>query len=100
MKRRHLRIAFSAVCGVLCLLLIALWVRSPNTGDVLRLRVTTTKGIGFTSNREYFAISLFDLKESLKRHSLGHTSYKPTAFPAVDSRWGAGVDKGRLRSRM
>jgi hypothetical protein len=28
MKYRKLRIAFSAVCGVLCLLLIALWVRS------------------------------------------------------------------------
>jgi hypothetical protein len=27
MKFRKLRIAFSAVCGVLCLLLIALWVR-------------------------------------------------------------------------
>jgi hypothetical protein len=27
-KLRYLRIAFSAVCGVLCLLLIALWVRS------------------------------------------------------------------------
>jgi hypothetical protein len=28
MKYRKLRIAFSAVCGVLCLLLIVLWVRS------------------------------------------------------------------------
>lgn len=28
MKFRKLRIAFSAVCGILCLLLIALWVRS------------------------------------------------------------------------
>jgi hypothetical protein len=28
MKYRKLRIAFSAVCGVLCLLLILLWVRS------------------------------------------------------------------------
>jgi hypothetical protein len=28
MQYRKLRIAFSAVCGVLCLLLIALWVRS------------------------------------------------------------------------
>jgi hypothetical protein len=28
MKYRKLRIAFSAVCGIICLLLIALWVRS------------------------------------------------------------------------
>jgi hypothetical protein len=31
---RYLRIAFSVTCGILCLLLIALWVRSYNrTGD-------------------------------------------------------------------
>ena len=28
MKYRKLRITFSAVCGLMCLLLIALWVRS------------------------------------------------------------------------
>ena len=28
MKYRKLRIAFSAVCGIVCLLLIALWVRN------------------------------------------------------------------------
>jgi hypothetical protein len=28
MKYRYLRIAFSATCGIVCLLLIALWVRS------------------------------------------------------------------------
>jgi hypothetical protein len=33
---RYLRIAFSVVCVILCLLLIALWIRSYNHNDVLR----------------------------------------------------------------
>jgi hypothetical protein len=33
MKYRKLRIAFSATCGIICLLLIALWVRSYGTWD-------------------------------------------------------------------
>jgi hypothetical protein len=38
MKYRKLRIAWSVVCGVLCLLLIALWERSLKTCDVLSRR--------------------------------------------------------------
>jgi hypothetical protein len=32
---RYVRIAFSAVCGVVCLLLIVLWVRSYSTSDFI-----------------------------------------------------------------
>jgi hypothetical protein len=39
MKYRKLRIAFSAVCGVLCLLLVALWVRSYTAQDLIELQV-------------------------------------------------------------
>jgi hypothetical protein len=35
MKYRRLRIAFSVVCGILCLLLIVLWVRSHGAEDRL-----------------------------------------------------------------
>ena len=35
MKYRKLRIAFSAVCGVICLLLIVLWVRSYWKSDMI-----------------------------------------------------------------
>jgi hypothetical protein len=53
MKYRKLRIAFAAVCGWLCLLLIALWVRTADNGDnfqepVLEVRdfaVYSTDGI-------------------------------------------------------
>lgn len=37
MKFKKTRIAFSALCGILCLLLIALWVRSYGTRDWLSL---------------------------------------------------------------
>lgn len=36
MRFRKLRITFSAICGVFCLLLLVLWVRSYNHNDVLR----------------------------------------------------------------
>src|SRR5688500_16229252 len=35
MRFRKLRIAFSAVCGMICLLLVALWVRSTSSRDML-----------------------------------------------------------------
>src|SRR5688572_586498 len=44
MKHRKLRIAFSAVCGVLCLMLIVLWVRSYSWFDSMN-----SSGHRFTS---------------------------------------------------
>jgi hypothetical protein len=38
MKFRKLRIAFSATCGIACVLLIVLWVRSLKTCDLLSKR--------------------------------------------------------------
>jgi hypothetical protein len=38
MKYRYLRIAFSAVCGIICLLLIVLWVRSFWVHDFIRVQ--------------------------------------------------------------
>jgi hypothetical protein len=45
MKYRKLRIAFSAVCGVLCLVLIALWVRSYRSGDRVAFPAPATQGV-------------------------------------------------------
>ena len=41
MKFRKLRIVFSAVCGIICLLLIALWVRSYWYGNIVEWRTNT-----------------------------------------------------------
>jgi hypothetical protein len=48
MKYRKLRIAFSAVCGVLCLLLIALWVRSYWWHDAFWIRLAANRITGVT----------------------------------------------------
>jgi hypothetical protein len=41
-EHRNLRIAFSAVCGILCLLVLMLWVRSYWWGDVVYVRPAPT----------------------------------------------------------
>jgi hypothetical protein len=43
--KRKLRIAFSAVCGIICLLLIALWVRSHWKLDLLTLPISSARAI-------------------------------------------------------
>ena len=59
MNYRKLRIAWSVGCGILCVLLIVLWVRSYNRGDILQAPVSTTRGIGFTSLRGWVKFSSF-----------------------------------------
>ena len=49
MKYRKLRIAWSAVCGVLCLLLIVLWVRSYSRMESAWVRLSTTVAPGAMS---------------------------------------------------
>jgi hypothetical protein len=41
-RLRGLRIAWSVVCGILCVLLVVLWVRSYWWEDLLHLRITKT----------------------------------------------------------
>jgi hypothetical protein len=48
MRFRKLRIAWSAGCGVVCLLLIALWVRSYKHGDQIWYQTSSAK-LGATS---------------------------------------------------
>ena len=61
-RQCSLRIAFSAVCGVLCLLLIALWVRSYSAPlRVLRANAGRTEGIGFESHCGRLVIGKFKL---------------------------------------
>jgi hypothetical protein len=49
MRFRNLRIAWSVVCGLACVLLIVLWVRSNNWIDQITLPVTQSRYIGFGS---------------------------------------------------
>jgi hypothetical protein len=49
MKYRKLRIAWSVACGVLCLLLVVLWVRSHLHFEQHIQRVSTTDYVAYTS---------------------------------------------------
>jgi hypothetical protein len=51
MRFRKLRIVWSVVCGIACVLLIALWVRSFNTTDSVYGRIPTFADIGSASQR-------------------------------------------------
>jgi hypothetical protein len=58
---RKLRIAFSAACGIICLLLIALWVRSYTIVDNLTVRVSSR--------------SMVRLGSALAQTTIEHTSF-------------------------
>jgi hypothetical protein len=48
-KLHKLRIVFSVVCGIVCLLLIALWVRSYQSLDLIRGHLVGITNFGFIS---------------------------------------------------
>jgi hypothetical protein len=52
MRFRKLTIAFSAVCGTVCLLLIALWVRRYFAQDVITGPLSDTTSLGISSRPE------------------------------------------------
>src|SRR4051794_14780734 len=57
---RYLRIAFSATCLIACVLMIALWVGSYESGIVFNQRITKTKALSFVSQRGFCGAVLLD----------------------------------------
>jgi hypothetical protein len=68
-KYRKLRIAFSAMCGIFCLLLIALWVRSYVWADHLIGPRPGVGHLGISSSRGWLTMRW------------DHGEMSPTAFP-------------------
>jgi hypothetical protein len=66
---RNLRIAFSVACGIVCLLLIALWVRSYSQGDYLYWNIFRVRSvtIGSTHGRVMGYSDLFTIGPSKTR---------------------------------
>ena len=54
---RYLRIAFSAGCGLACVLLVVLWVRSYKLGDLLLVRISTSRTFNATSLHGWTKVS-------------------------------------------
>ena len=58
MRYRKMRIAWSAVCGILCLLVIGLWVRSYWRADYLLVRISATQMLIASSHWGSTAVSI------------------------------------------
>jgi hypothetical protein len=94
MRFRKLRIAWSVVCGIICLLLIVLWVRSYWWSDLYIAQLSSQRyfGIGDTNGRTFFGTA----------RSVGHPAWtlivepsenRAEYFPRIDeSVYAGGVD--------
>ena len=70
--KRKLRVAFSAACGIICLLLIALWVRSHHFADVAYGRIPWTNFMGIDS--KFGQVHIFSEPTSSRHWSVNSTS--------------------------
>jgi hypothetical protein len=57
---RYLRIAWSVGCGIVCLLLIVLWVRSNSKGDAIGGPVSQKLSIEFASVEGYTYVTIWE----------------------------------------
>lgn len=95
MGRRKLRIAWSVGCGVLCLLLVLLWVRSYWAAD--RCVVTTATRLLFASSHwGEAAVSI----ESLPRPPLPKTGFQSRAANRLRIFQNHGPADSRLRVKF
>ena len=60
MRFRKLRIAWSASCGILCLLLMVLWVRSYRWADRLQWSIAGSKSVAVAIKRGRFYLLRYD----------------------------------------
>src|SRR5262245_24453789 len=63
-RYRKLRIAWSAVCGVVCLLLIVLWVRSYWWADFVNIDAPSPWAVQLLSVRGHTTTSIFEPEQS------------------------------------
>jgi hypothetical protein len=83
MRFRKLRIAWSVVCGIACVLLIVLWVRSYRVLDEAGGPISTAYLISFlsTNGRLEVAISAGSASEFASERNWGFGSYpEPTTY--------------------
>jgi hypothetical protein len=98
MKYRKLRIAWSVLCGVACVLLIGLWVRSYWRMDSVQLNLPGTRG-GLLSSRGG------RLRFMLAENISGHYAYLSTRIstlsvnPLATSRFGFAFESSILAAR-
>jgi hypothetical protein len=90
MKHRKLQIASSVVCGVLCLLIIALWVRSYEFKDSIWLS-GTNHGLQISSLTGHFAVYIIGRASPTSQFVPAKTAHDQIA-----GKWGGLFDKNVL----
>jgi hypothetical protein len=99
MKFRKLRIAWSVMCGMLCVLLIALWVRSYSWTDAIQYNPVERYVTGLTSRQGvvfggWFRFTDMEDVEELFRSSRWNFVCRPSEpLPPKYSRWGVGLEE-------
>lgn len=90
MRFKKTRIAVSVFCGMLCLLLIGLWIRNQSTADAIQVRVNPRLGVHICSvlGTVDFLVANLDLHYSWR---ILHTSCSgvtgPTKYSIVLGHW-------------
>ena len=74
MKFRKLRIAWSTVCGIACVLLILLWVRSYWWADLLKGPLPGAKGVLADSTEGWVTVRWVRLRRDLSVWQMKHHS--------------------------
>lgn len=89
MRFKKTRIAFSVICGILCLLIIALWIRSQSTADAIQIRVNSTWGTQIGSVFGCVDLSISDTFYLQRIWVIGTHPYSNTDIPPdLSTLWG------------
>jgi hypothetical protein len=88
-KVHKLRIAFSILCGIVCLLLIAMWVRSCNTSDTLFGRIDHYRVFSLRSSEG--AILLLKEETEVGEWEIHSFVHPPGMEGRIGPRWGVGT---------
>jgi hypothetical protein len=86
MKYRKLRIAFSATCGILCLLLIALWVRGLIWSDCAKGNICATHLTIISFNHTLSVLH----HRVYPQHKLGPWQFRSERRPQPQETWRPG----------
>ena len=87
---RGLRIAWTVGWGIVCVLLIVLWMRSFRCGDVATLPMLSSHAVGLVSFDGQLVISLSQIPNDLQGLTARFSTHPPNTFEPVTTRWNIG----------
>jgi hypothetical protein len=88
---RALRITWTALCGIACLLLVVLWVRSYWYGTAFTCTLYNSKVCSIVSFKGTLSVALADAEYNLDAYTMGLSEHHSESFSPLKSHWGIGV---------